>query len=126
MTSAGDGTLSLSMPANSVFVLKSSTKVPSPTSGFSVNIEYQKNGLAIKPTLSAKLNQARIPGIATFVYRINEQSPWLRLGVDDNSAYRFIIPSWVWGSNQTLQVAVILSTSDGAHIVSDALTISKN
>lgn len=126
MASAGDGTLSLSMPANSVFVLKSSTKVPSPTSGFSVNIEYQKNGLAIKPTLTARLNQARIPGIATFVYRINEQSPWLRLGVDDNSAYRFIIPNWIWGSNQTLQVAVILSTSDGAHVVSDALTISKN
>lgn len=126
LTSSGDGTLSITMPANSVFVLKSSVKAPQPAANFSVSVEYQKEGLAIKPTVTAKTNQLRIPGIATFIYRENEQSAWQRLGVDDNSAYRFIIPSWAWGSSSTLQVAVIMTSSDGTHYVSDALTISKN
>lgn len=126
VTSAGDGSISVTMPANSVFVLKGSVKAPSPTTNFNVTIEYQKEGLAIKPTVIAKTNQLRIPGIATFIYRASDQSPWQRLGVDDNNAYRFIIPSWVWGNSATMQVAVIMTSSDGTHFVSDALTISRN
>ncbi|MEN9922632.1 MAG: hypothetical protein RIS09_146, partial [Actinomycetota bacterium] len=126
LTSSDTGVLSVTMPANSVFVFKSNVKAPSPVAGLNVSIEYQKDGLAIEPTLIAKTNQAKIPFIATFVYRLNDQSPWQRLGVDDNSAYRFIIPTWIWGSSSTMQVAAIMTGSDGVHYVSDALTISRD
>ncbi len=126
VTSSDTGSLSVTLPANSVFVFKSNVKVPNPSANINVTIEYQKDGLAIKPTLTAKLNETRVPAVATFIYRANEQSPWQRLGVDDNSAYRFIIPPWAWGNSTTLQVAVIITGSDGFHYVSDALSVSKN
>ncbi len=126
VTSSDTGSLSVTLPANSVFVFKSNVKVPNPSANVNVTIEYQKDGLAIKPTLTAKLNETRVPAVATFIYRVNEQSPWQRLGVDDNSAYRFIIPPWAWGNSTTMQVAVIITGSDGTHYVSDALTVSKN
>jgi hypothetical protein len=75
-------------------------------------LKVKSDTTAYAPTLVAGTT-TKTPLVVTFLARASANDEWQVIGTDDSATYRFVLDSWVWDGNETMQFSVIARTYDG-------------
>jgi glycosidase len=124
-TSLANGNVTLKVAARSVAVLRAAAPVPAVTAELSASISYDRYGNSSHPEIKTTLVGSSSPAVATFVYRTSSSDPWTLMGSDDNRNYMMVVPDWVWGEDDEIEIAAIIRTPNGRMAVSPIVTAQK-
>jgi glycosidase len=102
----------VTIPARKAIVIKAAKTLTIPTAAPVLTLKVKSDTTAYAPTLVASTT-TKTPLVVTFLARATENDEWQVIGTDDSPMYRFVLDSWVWDGNETMQFAVIARTYDG-------------
>lgn len=111
-TSNAKSVVSVTVPARKAIVLRSANTISIPAVAPTLTLKVKSDTTAYAPTLVASTT-SKTPLVVTFLARETENDEWQVIGTDDSSTYRFVLDSWVWDGNPTMQFSVIARTYDG-------------
>lgn len=111
-TSNGKYEVKVTVPARKAIVLRAAKPVNIPTAAPVLTLKVKSDYTAQAPILIAGTT-TKTPLIVTFLARPTANDEWQVIGTDDSPKYRFVLDSWVWDGNDSMQFAVIARTYDG-------------
>jgi glycosidase len=118
VTTAANGTVTLSLPPLSALVLKADSTLPKRAAPVPV-LRYGTDDLSQQRVVTAKVATAD-PVSVTFAVR-RGSDPWQRLAVDDSPPYRAFFAPGQFRKGERVRLAAVVQATDGSTAVSKPL-----